>query len=74
MAIVIWEQKLTVLYRLAAVNFFLGLVGVIQVTRIASHNMSVKNQTPGEALEEVKEGAVDAADGLKADVKEIVKS
>lgn len=30
-------------YRLAAVNFFLALVGIAQITRITMHNMSKKD-------------------------------
>lgn len=41
-------------FRLAAVNFFLGLVGVIQITRILMHDASKKDTVAG-AIEEVKE-------------------
>ena len=36
---------------LAAVNFFLGLVGVIQVSRIVSYNMSHKDEPAKEDVE-----------------------
>lgn len=49
-------------YLLAAVNFFLGLVGVVQVSRIAMYHQSQKNASPV-AVEEAKE-----------DVKEAVKA
>jgi len=58
---------------LAAVNFFLGVVGIIQVTRIVSHNMSVKNESPKEALEEAKDNVVETAQGVKGDVVDAVK-
>ncbi|KAI7774570.1 hypothetical protein LA080_008209 [Diaporthe eres] len=51
-------------YLLAAVNFFLGVVGVVQVTRIMLWRSSQKDiQTVGEAVAEAKE-----------EVKEAVKS
>ncbi|KAL2105794.1 hypothetical protein VUR80DRAFT_7728 [Thermomyces stellatus] len=49
-------------YLLAAVNFFLGCVGVVQVTRIALHN-------PKKAIEEAKE----KAGGVKEEVKDGVE-
>jgi len=33
-------------YSLAAVNFFVGSTGLGQLTRIANHRRSLKNQTP----------------------------
>jgi len=59
---------------LSTVNFFLGLVGVVQVSRILMYNASQKNQTVPQQLEAAKDSAVVAAEGLKQDVKEIVKS
>lgn len=59
---------------LATVNFFLGIVGVIQVSRIVTYNYSVKGQTAEKQLESAKDSAVSAAEGLKDDVKEIVKA
>lgn len=42
--------------RLAAVNFFLGVVGIVQVTRILLYNQSQKNKSPVEKVEDkVKE-------------------
>ncbi|TVY33483.1 putative mitochondrial pyruvate carrier [Lachnellula subtilissima] len=58
---------------LAAVNFFLGVVGIIQVTRIVTHNMSVKNESPKEALEEAKDNVVETAKGVKSDVVDAIK-
>ena len=43
--------------RLAAVNFFLGIVGVVQCSRIAMYHQSQKALTAGKA-EDVKEEAV----------------
>jgi hypothetical protein len=59
---------------LAAVNFFLGVVGVVQVSRIVAYNASQKGQTAGQHVEELKEGAADTAKGLKKDVEATVKS
>ncbi|PFH57678.1 hypothetical protein XA68_14706 [Ophiocordyceps unilateralis] len=46
-------------YLLAAVNFFLGIVGVIQLTRIGLHNSAQKNS---------------AVENVKKSVEETVKS
>ncbi|TVY53046.1 Mitochondrial pyruvate carrier [Lachnellula suecica] len=59
---------------LAAVNFFLGVVGVIQVTRIVSHNMSVKNEGPKEVLEGAVEGVKEQAVGVKEAVEDKIES
>lgn len=45
---------------LAAVNFFLGCVGVVQVTRIALHD-------PKKVVAEVKEEAKEAKEEVKKD-------
>ncbi|KAE8450219.1 hypothetical protein EG329_006646 [Mollisiaceae sp. DMI_Dod_QoI] len=59
---------------LATVNFFLGLVGVVQVSRILAYNYSQKGQTTAQQLEGAKESTIDAAQGLKVDAIEAVKS
>lgn len=59
---------------LASVNFFLGLVGVVQVSRIFAYNSSQKKLTAGQQVDAVKEGAVESAKGLKEDVVAAVKS
>jgi hypothetical protein len=59
---------------LATVNFFLGMVGIVQVSRILYHNYTVKNQTAGEQAEEAKEGVVDAAHDLNGKAVDVVKS
>jgi len=59
---------------LAAVNFFLGVVGVIQVGRILSYNYSHKGESTKEQLEEAKVEAKSVAEGLKKDVVDVVKS
>jgi len=59
---------------LATVNFFLGTVGIIQVSRILAYQRSVKGQAAGEQVEAAEESAVDAAKGLKKDVVDAVKS
>ncbi|KAK7210604.1 hypothetical protein V2G26_017782 [Clonostachys chloroleuca] len=54
---------------LATVNFFLAIVGIIQVTRIALHNSSSKDGAAAVAEEvksEVKEGVEAAKDAVKA--------
>ena len=51
--------------RLASVNFFLGCVGLTQVTRIFLYRQSAEGQTTGETVKEaaveMKESAVGAA-------------
>jgi hypothetical protein len=59
---------------LASVNFFLGLVGIVQVSRIAMYNASQKKLTAGEQIEAAKDGAVESATGLKEDVVAVAKS
>ncbi|ROW10475.1 hypothetical protein VMCG_01866 [Cytospora schulzeri] len=44
-------------YLLAAVNFFLGLVGVVQCTRILMHRSSVKNES---VVDQVKDKVASA--------------
>jgi len=68
------EDLLLTQHRLATVNFFLGLVGIAQVSRIVAYNMSVKNQSPKEQLVEAKEGAKEVAKGIEKDVVNAVKS
>ncbi|KAI4277996.1 MAG: hypothetical protein L6R35_006112 [Caloplaca aegaea] len=48
---------------LAAVNFFLGCVGVVQVSRILTWQQSVKNGTAPEAIEQDAMDAVRTATG-----------
>lgn len=55
-------------------NFFLGIVGIVQVTRILNYNFTHKGETAKEQLEEAKDGVVDAAKGIKGDVKTAIKS
>lgn len=55
--------------RLAAVNFFLGLVGVVQCTRILMYQQSLKN-SPLPAASELKEDAKEKIE----EVKEAIKS
>jgi len=60
--------------RLAAVNFFLGIVGVIQVSRIVAYNYSNKGESTTAQLEGAKEDIVDSAESLKKDAIAAVKS
>jgi hypothetical protein len=59
---------------LAAVNFFLGLVGVVQVSRIVTYNMSQKGETVGDQVNEAKVDVKDVAKDLKGTVEDAVKS
>ena len=52
---------------LAAVNFFLGIVGMVQVGRILTWQQSQKNKP---VTEQIKEAAVEAKTEVKEKVKE----
>jgi len=58
---------------LAAVNFFLGMVGIIQVTRIMVYNAGQKKLTAGEQLGLAKDSTVEAVQGVKGDVESAAK-
>jgi len=52
---------------LATVNFFLGVVGVVQVTRILMYNAEQKKKgVAAEIKDEVVEGVKEAKDAIKA--------
>ena len=53
--------------RLAAVNFFLGCVGVIQVTRILRWQQQVKNGTIAEVAQQDAEDTAETAKGIARD-------
>jgi len=59
---------------LATVNFFLGIVGIVQVSRILNYRYSTGNTTVAGEVEAVKDSAVDATKGVKNDVVAAVKS
>lgn len=59
---------------LATVNFFLGVVGVIQVGRILSYNYKTKNEGAAAQLEEAKEGVKEDIKGVVDSVEGAVKS
>ncbi|KAL8808515.1 MAG: hypothetical protein Q9182_000066 [Xanthomendoza sp. 2 TL-2023] len=59
---------------LAAVNFFLGCVGVIQVTRILRWQQSVKNGTVAEVAQESAEDAAGTAKGIAQNPEAAAKS
>lgn len=58
----------TTRFRLAAVNFFLAIVGITQVSRIVMYRQSLKGLPPV-----VEEAKAEAKEGVEK-VKEIVKS
>lgn len=51
------------MFRLAAVNFFLGCVGIVQVSRIVMWQRSVKSGTASELLQQDAQDAVRTAKG-----------
>ncbi|CCC10308.1 hypothetical protein SMACR_02884 [Sordaria macrospora] len=56
-------------YLLAAVNFFLGMVGIVQVSRILLWQQSQKNKTLPAAAEEVKETLKEGVEKVEKAVK-----
>lgn len=58
--------------RLAAVNFFLGCVGVTQVTRILLHRRSQGNATTAQAAKEEVRDLKETAKGVVGDAKSAV--
>jgi hypothetical protein len=63
---------LTVLRSLAAVNFFLAIVGIVQLTRIGMYQSSQKSA--GEIVEGMKEDVKETVAEAKTEVKEAVKN
>ncbi|PYH46039.1 mitochondrial pyruvate carrier family protein [Aspergillus saccharolyticus JOP 1030-1] len=59
-------------YLLAAVNFFLGIVGVVQVSRIVSYRRSLDGSTT-EAVKDLEKEVVDDAKAAAATAKAAVK-
>lgn len=58
-------------YLLAAVNFCLAIVGVVQVSRILTHKSHITGSTE-KAVEASKEEEKSAAEGVKEGVKKAV--
>jgi Na+/citrate or Na+/malate symporter len=63
---------LTALRSLAAVNFFLAIVGIVQLTRIGMYQSSQKSA--GEIVEGMKEDVKETVAEAKTEVKEAVKN
>jgi hypothetical protein len=61
-------------YRLATVNFFLGCVGVVQVSRILSYNYKQKGLSAGEQVKEAKEDVKEIGHEIKGKALDVVKS
>ncbi|RAH42864.1 mitochondrial pyruvate carrier family protein [Aspergillus aculeatinus CBS 121060] len=59
-------------YLLAAVNFFLGIVGVVQVTRIVQYRRSLDGSTT-EAVKDLEKEVVDDAKAVAATTEAAVK-
>ena len=59
---------------LATVNFFLGLVGVIQVSRISAYHYNNKSQTNENLLHIASAEVQDKVESAEAKAKEIIKS
>jgi len=67
------KPLLTTPFRLASVNFCLGIVGVIQVSRIINYNYFTKKETTGQQIEEAKGDLKSVAGELKGKVEDAVK-
>ncbi|PYH86670.1 UPF0041-domain-containing protein [Aspergillus uvarum CBS 121591] len=59
-------------YLLAAVNFFLGIVGVVQVTRIVQYRRSLDGSTT-EAVKDLEKEVIDDAKAVAATAEAAVK-
>lgn len=62
-----WRHEADRFSRLAAVNFFLGCVGVVQVTRIMLYEQSVKNASVGQIAEKDAKDVAGTARGVAED-------
>lgn len=49
------------------------MVGIVQCGRILAYRSSQKGQTPVEQIQDVKEDVVEAAKGVKGEVKSALK-
>jgi hypothetical protein len=58
---------------LAAVNFFLGCVGVVQVTRIFMYRRSLEGGSTKEALKDIEHEVVDSAKSAVGKAEAAVK-
>ncbi|KAL2007424.1 hypothetical protein VTN00DRAFT_8862 [Thermoascus crustaceus] len=59
---------------LAAVNFFLGCVGVVQVTRIFLYRRSLKDGSSKEAAKDLEHEVTDSAKAIASKAESAVKS
>ncbi|PWY83421.1 UPF0041 domain protein [Aspergillus heteromorphus CBS 117.55] len=73
---IIWTRWCMIItpknYLLAAVNFFLGCVGVVQVTRIFNYRRSLKD-SPVETVKELETEVVDQAKAVASEAEAAVK-
>ncbi|KAI9809301.1 MAG: hypothetical protein M1825_002592 [Sarcosagium campestre] len=60
-------------YLLAAVNFFLGCVGTVQVTRIISYQRSIKGKSIGDEAAGAGKEVGENIKGVQEEAKKIVK-
>lgn len=72
---IIWTRWCLIIkpknYLLAAVNFFLGMVGVIQVSRIALYDASKSDGAIHAVVEDVKKEVAEAKQEIKEEIKHI---
>ncbi|KAL3485100.1 hypothetical protein BJX62DRAFT_243283 [Aspergillus germanicus] len=60
-------------YLLAAVNFFLGCVGVVQVTRIFNYRRSLEGGSSKEAAKDLEHELADSAKAVAKEAVDVVK-
>jgi len=68
------EQLTNQHYSLATVNFFLAIVGVVQVGRILNYNYTQKGESAGDQLVEAKESIVETGKKIEKKIENAVKS
>lgn len=59
---------------LATVNFFLAIVGVVQVGRILNYNYTHKGETASDQLVEAKESVVETGKKIEKKIENAIKS
>jgi len=59
---------------LATVNFFLAIVGVVQVGRILNYNYTQKGESASDQLAEAKDSVVETSKKIEQKIENAVKS
>ena len=59
---------------MATVNFFLAIVGVVQVGRILNYNYTQKGESASDQLAEAKDSVVETGKKIEQKIENAVKS